>query len=356
MRGSLKAIYLLAAVVVLNIPLTAQDGGRFIVWTQQEPENQTTNSAIAFSPDGRYVASGRASSNDVKLWSSKSGGFVRTFNGQNNNANVIKFSPDSQYLATGTGQPGQGLSLNLWRVSDGVRLVGRIAAFGNGTIQVSFSRDGQYLAASGFHSTGWKVYHVPDMTEVAVVGNFDPVVGYNARIHAIEVAPDGRSIAVSSTRDIKIRDLFSGAILQTLTVPNGLATSNSLAFSPDGQYLAAGITVFNFSTSSCDDCSIRMWRLSDGALVHTYVEPGSVEYSKIGFSPDGRVIGAGFGDQHANTGAVQFWNVDTEQSLRRDPFPLWIWDFAFSANSPRYTFISADGTIGVGYAPPAVSF
>src|SRR5215211_4301718 len=198
-----------------------------IIWSQQEPDASTHRAAIAYSPDGKLVASGRADWNDVKLWNATNGAPVRTLTGKNNNANVIRFSPDSQYLATGTGQPGQGLSLNLWRVSDGVRLVGRIGAFPNGTIGVDFSRDGGRLVAVGFHHRTYKIYRVPDMMLLTEVGNYDPELGYNVITRAV-------------------------------------------AFSPDGELLAAGVDVLDETYGTCTDCAVKMFRVADGALVKTY--------------------------------------------------------------------------------------
>ena len=139
------------------------------------------------SPDGQLVATGRADSNDVKIWNATDGALIRVLNGRNNNANTIAFSPDGQYLATGTGGGGAILSLNLWRVSDGERVVGRIPAFNNGTKSIDFSPDSQLLVAAGNSDDFYKIYHVPDMTLLATVDNFDPDLGGNVRVHAVEI-------------------------------------------------------------------------------------------------------------------------------------------------------------------------
>src|SRR5437773_6878583 len=90
-------ILLLVCVQAFAGYVKAQDES-FIIWAQQERENTTQNGAIAYSRDGRFVASGRSDSNDVNIRNANDGTLIRTLNGQNNNANVLAFSPDSQYL------------------------------------------------------------------------------------------------------------------------------------------------------------------------------------------------------------------------------------------------------------------
>jgi WD40 repeat protein len=323
-----------------------------IVWSQQETENTTHNGAIAYSPDGQLVASGRADSNDVNIWNAADGSLVRTLNGQNNNANVIRFSPDGQYLATGTGGGGQGLSLNLWRVSDGVRVVGRIGAFTNGTISLSFSPDSQFLVASGFAAEAYKIYHVPDMSLVSTVANFDPDLGINTRIFAVAFSTDGQLIAVGETRGISLRRATDGSLVRAIhNLPNMMKTV-SLAFSPNGLYVAGGISSKDPTYGNCIDCSIKLFRIDDGTLVHTYTNGPEPASAKIGFSPDGRIIGAGYADNGSfYGGAAQFWVVSTEQSLRRDPRDFWVQDFAYSPSGKFYAFFGADGVIAVARAP-----
>lgn len=293
-----SALFLLAAVFVGSaLGQSNSVSGYvdpFIVWSHQGADNTTHNGAIAYSPDGQLVASGRADSNDVNIWNAADGTLVRTLNGQNNNANVIAFSPNGLYLVTGTGGGGQGLSLNLWRVSDGVRLVGRIPAFTNGTISLSFSPDSQLLVTSGFHAESYKIYHVPDMNLVATVPNFDPDLGINTRIFAVAFSTDGQFIAVGQTRGIALRRVSDGSLVRVFNsnAPNSMTTL-SLAFSPNGLYVAGGVTVQDPTTWACIDCSIKLFRIEDGALVHTYTSDTGVDHAKISFSANGRVIGAG---------------------------------------------------------------
>jgi WD40 repeat protein len=57
-------------------------------------------------------------------------------------------------------------------------------------------------------------------------------------------------------RTIRLWRVSDGALVRTLT---GHTSVNSVAFSPDGSLIASG----------SDDRTIRLWRVSDGALVRT---------------------------------------------------------------------------------------
>jgi WD40 repeat protein len=323
-----------------------------IIWSHQERDALTHRAAIAYSPDGKLVASGRADDMDVKLWNATTGALVRTLHGRNNNANVIAFSPDSRYLATGTGESGQVLSLNLWRVADGALLVGRIGAFTNGTISLDFSPNGELLVAAGFYKKSYKIYHVPDMQLIAEVGNFDPQLGYNVVTNAVAFSPDGQLIAVGDNRGVHLRRASDGALVHTLNTnaPRGMNT-NAVAFSPDGQFVAAGVDVIDGTDGTCVDCAVKMFRVADGAHVNTYSNGNHMIFPHVAFSPNGSIIAAAYADDQSDGGSVQFWNVSTGESLRRDVRSLWPWDFAYSPFGKGYAFFGADGLIAKARAP-----
>jgi WD40 repeat protein len=323
-----------------------------ILWWAQEADATTFRNAITFSPNGELVATGRTSSNTVALRRASDGLLVRTLTGRDNNAGVMDFSPDSLLLATGAGSSGENLSLNLWSVPDGVRLVGRIPAHHNGTRGTAFSPDGGTLATFGFHETVVKMWPVPQMQNPRVLANFDPALGYNVRVHSIAVSPDGDLLAVGDTSGVKLRRVSDGGLV--LQIAETGADITSLEFSPDGQTVAAGVMHQDPTYGTCLDCMVRLWRVSDGALLQTFrPERPDFYFPKIGFSSGGGVIAAGAetGPNGAEQGLIQFWAVGTGQTVFVDRRPSSVHAFAFSPDPTRYGYVQADGVVAVARLP-----
>jgi WD40 repeat protein len=67
--------------------------------------------SIAFSPDGKYLASGNWDSS-VKMWSVESQKVVATLQGHGGYVESIAFSPDGKYLASG----GKDMTIKLWNI------------------------------------------------------------------------------------------------------------------------------------------------------------------------------------------------------------------------------------------------
>jgi WD40 repeat protein len=71
-------------------------------------------SELAFSPDGRVLASG-AWDRTVKLWDVKTGKELRTFFGHDEQVSALVFSPDGKTLASAAEN-----EIRLWDVSGGM--------------------------------------------------------------------------------------------------------------------------------------------------------------------------------------------------------------------------------------------
>ncbi|MCC7360711.1 MAG: WD40 repeat domain-containing protein [Anaerolineales bacterium] len=127
-----------------------------------------------------------------------------------------------------------------------------------------------------------------------VVISLDPT-GVN-RALALAYAPDGRSVAVGTATGLGLYDAQSGAELRFIASASWV---RSVAFAPDGQTVAAGYYA----------PEVKLWRVSDGALVRTLTGHTSWVRS-LAFSPDGQTLLTASDDQ-----SVRWWRVSDGASL-----------------------------------------
>jgi WD40 repeat protein len=321
--------------------------------------------AVAFSPDGSRVVSG-SGDHSSKLWDVATGRLLRTLTARSGNVNSVAFSPDGRLVATATLE-----SLELWDVASG-RLLRRLS----GSAPITFSRDGGRLAsrgaAAGYGLVVWDVAsgrelrklegHTDLVNSIAFSPNgalllsggndsaiklWDAVAGRLIRtfenfdhINSVAFSPDG-VLAVSGSDHNRTRlwEVASGRLLYTFETQPSNAIK-SVAFSPDGGSVISAkydgsISVFDLATktlvrtisdypiwsmavspdgervlSGSLDTIVKLWDVKSGALLRSFgAHPNRV--SSVALSPDGgRILSASGRD------TIALWDTSTGRLLR----------------------------------------
>jgi len=182
--------------------------------------------AMAFSPDGKILASGHENGG-VKFWDIATGNVTRTIDSHSLGLVKMAFSPDGRLLATGS----EDSQIRLFDTASG-KMLRWMSGHSSEVLDLAFSGDGSRLASASFDKTV-KIWDVASGRELR------SIEGHAGPVNAVALSRDGKSVAsgIDDSR-ITIWEADSGKELRTLEEQPGEVTS--LAFSADGTRLVSG--------------------------------------------------------------------------------------------------------------------
>ena len=246
---------------------------------------------LAFSPDGTDLALG-GTNPQVEVRDAHTGA-VRWSKHEPTlpQAMSIAFSPDGKALAVGFGQYSQqeAFQVKVYEVETG-RETAAFPGPRGGVNDLAFHPDGRHLAVAGAE--------VVEVWDVGAPKRVRELRGHSKWVYGVAYSPDGKWLATGGwDRTIKLRDAATGEEKLTLFAHDGFVLD--LAFSPDGGALV----------STSEDRSVRLWEVPSGrplGVLHSH----SDFVQAVAFAPDGRELASG-----GLEGTMKVWD-------RRSSFPV----------------------------------
>lgn len=244
-------------------------------------------SCLAYSHDGRWLASGTINDGTVQLWDVQAAEFVREFEVSVASRGCLAFSLDSKRLLSASGG-----TVKCWELNTGKELRTWQFAETYGIGAESISIDGTFIAQGVKGQEQKHTLHVLDLESGEVVAILR---GHNDQVKQVAFSRDGHRVAtVSFDKTVRVWELPSGR--ETHCLKGHEDWGVSVAWSPDGDRLVSGSL----------DRTLRVWDTRTGEQLVCLTGHDSKILS-VAFSPDGRMIASASKDK-----VVRIWSADSK--------------------------------------------
>jgi WD40 repeat protein len=326
---SIPAVRGASASALLQALLTSQETNRIVhgEWV----------TAVAFSPDGRLIASSSYVDGSLRLWEAQSGAAIRQpikghqVEGVHVGVLSVAFSPDGRQIASG----GQDSTVRLWEVNSGAAIGLPLKGHEGSVMSVAFSPDGRLIASAGADGT-LRLWDAKKGVAIRA-----PQMAHNSGALSVVFSPDG--LLMASGGEDKIVRLWNVKTGASIGSPiQHYERVPSVSFSPDGSLIAG--------TGDGGLGLLRFYNSKTGEFKNLFVDREDVVntngYKSVAFSPDGHLVASGGGE---NT--VLVWDYRVSERIGSLPIVVGkghqgsVVSVAFNPYGSRIASGSMDGTV-----------
>ncbi|GAQ86306.1 hypothetical protein KFL_002820010, partial [Klebsormidium nitens] len=261
--------------------------------------------SVAWSPDGRKVATGSSDSTAI-IWDAAVGEPLRKLEGHSNSVRAVAWSPDgrrrlrkleghkSRNSAVAWSPDGRAVATAsedataaIWDAATGERLR-NLEGHRNSVLAAAWSPDGRAVVTAGKQDTAviWDAATGEQLRELECHWGF---------ILAVAWSPNGRSVATASGYTAAICNAATGELVRQLEGHKDYV--RAVAWSPDGRAVA----------TSSDDKTAAIWDAATGERLRK-LEGHSKPVLAVAWSPDGRALATASEDKMA-----AIWTIKLQQ-------------------------------------------
>ncbi|MEW6571679.1 MAG: hypothetical protein AB1390_11015 [Nitrospirota bacterium] len=200
-------------------------------------------------------------------------------------------SPDGKYFARSTAS-----GTTVYEVPTG-KIVKELK--GVAALNLKFSNDSRYLAIGQLTNlTLW------DLTKKEPLASWK---GNNRWSFIMDFSPDSSLLAARDDNFLHIWEIATQKLLLTISMPYEMY---GLTFSPDGRFIAVGGTEYKAKEEESRFHEIKIWEIPTGKLHMVLKGPEYCIIKSLAFSPDGYYIATGL-----SVPLARLWDLRTKKEL-----------------------------------------